>query len=70
MAFMAFLGYVNIFLVRNSINLAIVAMVNYTAVNYNVPIIDNNTKPGAIHCEVHSENFTGKPYQLLFVQNY
>ncbi|XP_065579624.1 putative inorganic phosphate cotransporter [Artemia franciscana] len=67
MAFMAFLGYVNIFLVRNSINLAIVAMVNYTAVNYNVPIIDNTTKPGAIHCEVHSENFTGKNEDGPFV---
>ncbi|XP_065565869.1 putative inorganic phosphate cotransporter [Artemia franciscana] len=67
MAFMAFLGYINIFLVRNSINLAIVAMVNYTAVNYNVPIIDNTTKPGLMQCGVHSENFTGKNEDGPFV---
>ena len=39
-------------------------MVNYTAVNYNVPIIDNTTKPGLMQCGVHSENFTGKSLSI------
>jgi len=44
MALMTILGYINIFPVGNTINLALVVMVHYTTVNRNSPTIDNMAK--------------------------
>ncbi|KAK2713985.1 hypothetical protein QYM36_009765 [Artemia franciscana] len=58
MAFMAFLGYINVFLVRNNINLAIVAMVNYTAIRGDGGGLANSSNPGEGQCGSQSPNST------------
>jgi len=66
MAFMAFLGYINVFLVRNNINLAIVAMVNYTAIRGDGGGLANSSNPGEGQCGSQSPNSTGRSICLLF----
>jgi hypothetical protein len=66
MAFMAFLGYINVFLVRNNINLAIVAMVNYTAIRGDGGGLTNSSNPGEGQCGSQSQNSTGRFICLHF----
>ncbi|KAK2713724.1 hypothetical protein QYM36_009564 [Artemia franciscana] len=58
MAFMAFTGYINVYIVRNNINLAIVAMVNYTAIREEVNPSNDSLIPEEKQCEFQTVNST------------